>query len=456
MGSIRLKTKIPGPLATDLQRRRSQAIPRGFNQLSSVFVARAEGALLEDVDGNILIDLAGGIGCVNSGHRPTAVIAAIQAQAELFLHTCAHVTLYDSYIELAEILNRITPGAFPKKTFFVNSGAEAVENAVKIVRASTKRPAIVCFQDAFHGRTAMGMALTSNPHPYKAGFEPLPGHIYRIPYAYCHRCSYGKSYPQCQLYCASDAILDAFRRVVPAEEVGAVIVEPVQGEGGFIVPPAGFLPALRAICDKYGIVLIADEVQTGFGRTGRMFACEHFGVEPDIIVTAKSLGGGLPLGGITGRTELMDACDIGALGTTFGGNPLSCVAALASLRAIETQNLCQRAETLGLEFERRALLWQKRWRMVGDVRRLGAMCALELVRQGPEPAPADVETKTILDFCHRHGVVVISAGPFGNVIRLLMPLVITNDQLHEALDVLEAGIASVTETEEVIKEAIRR
>lgn len=449
MGSIRLKTKIPGPVSSELQRRRSQAIPRGFNQLSSLFVARAEGALLEDVDGNVLIDLSGGIGCLNSGHRPPSVIAAIRAQTELFLHTCAHVTLYDCYIELAEILNRMTPGTFAKKTFFVNSGAEAVENAVKIVRASTKRPAIICFQDAFHGRTAMGMALTSKPHPYKAGFEPLPGHVYRIPYAYCYRCSYGKSYPQCQLYCGSEAILDTFQRVVPVEEVGAVIVEPVQGEGGFIVPPPGFLPALKAVCEKYGIVLIADEVQTGFGRTGRMFACEHFGIEPDIVITAKSLSGGLPLGAITGRAELMDVPDIGALGTTFGGNPLSCVAALASLKVIEAENLCGRAEALGRQFERRALSWQKRWPIVGDVRRLGAMCALELVRPTPERTPADVETKEILNFCHTHGVVVISAGSFGNVIRLLMPLVITDSQLNEALDVLEEGIATVTAAEEI-------
>jgi len=443
MGSIRLKTEVPGPLSAQLQRRRTRALPRGLNQLSTIFVARAEGALLEDVDGNVLIDLSGGIGCLNSGHRPAAVIAAIQAQAGLFLHTCAHVTLYDSYIELAEILNKITPGAFPKKTFFVNSGAEAIENAVKIVRAATKRPAIISFQDAFHGRTAMGMALTSKPHPYKAGFEPLPGHIYRIPYAYCYRCSYGKSYPQCEFHCASTAIEDLFQRVVPAEEVGAVIVEPVQGEGGFVVPPKGFLRELKKGCDKYGILLVADEVQTGFGRTGRMFACEHFGIEPDILVTAKSLGGGLPLGAITGRADLMDAAASGALGTTFGGNPLACVAALSSLKVIERENLCRRAETLGLQFERRALQWQKRWPVIGDVRRLGAMCALELVRPTQERTPADIETEKILDFCHSHGVVVISAGAFRNVIRLLMPLVITDDQLEGAMDVLEAGIASI-------------
>lgn len=446
MGSIRLQTKIPGPHSRELQGRKQQALPRGLNQHTPVFVARAEGALLEDVDGNVLIDLSGGIGCLNSGHRPPAVVSAVHAQTDLFLHTCSHVTLYDCYVELAETLNRITPGTFPKKTFFVNSGAEAVENAVKVVRASTKRPAIVCFQDAFHGRTAMGMALTGKTHPYKAGFEPLPGPVYRIPYGYCYRCSYGKSHPQCKLYCASSAVEDCFQRMVSAEEVGAVIVEPVQGEGGFIVPPANFFRELEATCKKYGILLVVDEVQTGFARTGRMFACEHFGIEPDILITAKSLGAGLPLGAITGRAELMDAPAIGALGTTFGGNPLSCVAALASLKIIDTEDLCRRAEILGAQFEHRALCWQKQWPIVGDVRRLGAMCALELVRSTQERTPAELETKKILDFCHTHGVIIISAGSFGNVIRLLMPLVITDAQLNEALDVLEAGIASVTTT----------
>jgi 4-aminobutyrate aminotransferase/(S)-3-amino-2-methylpropionate transaminase len=408
---------------------------------------------LEDVDGNTLIDLSGGIGCLNSGHRPPAVVSAIHAQTDRFLHTCSHVALYDCYIELAETLNRITPGGFSKKTFFVNSGAEAVENAIKIARSANRRPAIICFQDAFHGRTALGMALTSKPHPYKTGFGPLPGQVYRLPFGYCYRCSYGKLHPQCDVFCASSAVKDFFERVVPAEDVAAVVVEPVQGEGGFIVPPPSFFRTLQATCKAYDILLVVDEVQTGFARTGRMFACEHFGIEPDILITAKSLGAGLPIGAITGRAELMDAPGTGALGTTFGGNPLACVAALASIKTIESEDLCGRAEALGAEFEDRARHWQERWPLIGDIRRLGAMCALELVRPSPKRAPADRETKYVIDFCHKKGVIILSAGSYGNVVRLLMPLVITDAQLTEALDILEAGIASVTAEERIDKES---
>jgi len=443
MGFIRLHTPIPGPRSRDLQRKREGAIPRGLQQAAPIYVASADGALIEDVDGNTFIDLAGGIGCLNTGHRPVAVTSAVQRQADRFMHVCAQVTLYESYLELAETMNRLTPGRFEKRTFFVNSGAEAVENAVKIARAYTKRSAILCFQDAFHGRTAMGMALTSKTHPYKAGFEPLPGEIYRIPYAYCYRCSYGKTYPQCGLHCATTAVEDFFRRLVAAEDVAAVIFEPILGEGGFVVPPPGFLAKLAATCAAQGIVVIADEVQSGMARTGTMFACERFGVEPDILITAKSLGGGLPLGAITGKAKIMDAANPGALGTTFGGNPISCAAALAALKVIDDQNLTARAEALGARFEHRARQWQERFPLVGDVRGLGAMCAIELVRDGDGRVPADLETKRIVAFCHEHGVLLISAGSFGNVIRLLMPLVITDPQLDEALDVLESAIESV-------------
>jgi len=444
MSSIRLRTAVPGPRSRELQRKRENVVPRGLHQAAPIFVARAEGALVEDVDGNTFIDLAGGIGCLNTGHRPMAITSAIQRQTDRFMHVCAQVTLHESYIELAETMNRLTPGSFPKRTFFVNSGAEAVENAVKIARAYTKRSAILCFQDAFHGRTAMGMALTSKTHPYKAGFEPLPGEVYRIPYAYCYRCSYGKTYPQCEVYCASDAVEDFFRRLVAPEDVAAVIFEPVQGEGGFVIPPRDFLVKLAATCAKYGIVVIADEVQSGLARAGALFACEHFGIEPDILVAAKSLGGGLPLGAVTGRAEIMDAPGPGALGTTFGGNPISCAAALAAIKIVEEQNLCARANALGAAFEERARQLQKRWSLIGDIRCLGAMCAIELVRTKDTRVPADVETKTIVAYCHEHGVIVIPAGSFGNVIRLLMPLVITDEQLDEALGVLESAIENVS------------
>jgi 4-aminobutyrate aminotransferase/(S)-3-amino-2-methylpropionate transaminase len=324
----------------------------------------------------------------------------------------------------------------------MNTGAEAVENAVKVARAYTKRPAIVCFEDAFHGRTMMGMALTSKTHPYKAGFEPFPGEVYRIPYAYCYRCSYGKTYPSCKIHCGSRAFEDYFRRFVAAETVAAIIVEPVLGEGGFVVPPPEFFAELRATCDKHGIVLIADEVQTGFARTGTMFACERFGLEPDVLITAKSLGGGLPLAAITGRAEIMDAAGPGGLGGTFSGNPVSCAAGLAVIDAIEKQDLCGRANELGDHFKARAKKWQQRWPLIGDVRGLGAMCAFELA--DPETRrPAQEETKQITNYCYENGVVVLSAGSFSNVIRVLMPLTISDALFDEALDVLEAGLSTV-------------
>ena len=398
--------------------------------------------MLEDVDGNTFIDLTGGIGCLNVGHRDPDVISTIHQQVDRFLHTCAQVTPYEDYVALAEKLNAITPGTFPKKTLLVNTGAEAVENAVKIARAHTKRPAIVCFEDAFHGRTLLGLALTSKTHPYKAGFEPFPSEIYRIPYAYCYRCSYSKTYPGCGVHCANAAFDAFFKRYVAVETVAAIIVEPVLGEGGFVVPPPEFFSELRRLCDQHGIILIADEVQTGFARTGAMFACERFGLQPDLILTAKSLGGGLPLAAVTGRAEIMDAAGPGGLGGTFAGNPVSCAAGLAVIESIEKHGLCRRAEELGQKFLSRARAWQRRWPLIGDVRGLGAMCAIEFA--DPETRkPAPDEVARITQHCYEHGVIVISAGSFSNVIRILMPLVISDAQFAEALDVLEAGIAQV-------------
>ena len=440
MPAIHLCTAIPGPRSEELHRRRDQAVPRGLSQATPVYVAKSEGALIEDVDGNTFIDLAGGIGCLNVGHRHSAVTSAIHKQIDRFLHTCAQVTPYEDYIALAETMNRITPGDFAKKTFFVNSGAEAVENAVKIARAHTKRPAVICFEDAFHGRTLLGLALTSKTHPYKAGFEPFPSDMYRIPYAYCYRCSYGKTYPECRAHCGSQAFDEFFRRHAAQEQVAAIIVEPVLGEGGFVVPPPEFFAGLRAACDQHGIVLIADEVQTGFARTGAMFACERFGMVPDILITAKSLGGGLPLAAVTGKAEIMDAASPGGLGGTFAGNPVSCAAALAVIDAIEKDNLCERAERLGNHFKRRAGEWQKCWPLIGNVRGLGGMCAIELVEPGTRK-PAAEETNKITRYCYEHGVISLSSGTFGNVIRILMPLVITDAQFNEALDVLESAIA---------------
>jgi len=444
MPTIQLRTAVPGLKSKALVERRIRAVARGLSHGTPVYVAKAEGAMLEDVDGNRYIDLAGGIGCLNVGHRRDVVINAIRRQLDRFLHTCIQVTPYESYVRLAERLNELTPGKFPKKTLFVNSGAEAVENAVKIARAYTGRPAIIAFEDAFHGRTMMTLALTSKTHPYKAGFAPFPSDVYRVPFAYCYRCSYSLKYPSCDIFCARH-LEDTFKRVVASEEVAAVIAEPVLGEGGFVVPPPEYFRVLLEVCRKHKILFIADEVQTGFGRTGALFACERYGIEPDILVTAKSLGGGLPLAAITGRAEVMDAPGPGGLGGTFAGNPLSCEAALAVLDLFENEDLSSRANELGDDFQRRAREWQKRWPMIGDVRGLGGMQAIELVQSEDKREPATEETKQIVQYCYEHGVIILSSGSYSNVIRLLMPLVITNEQMSEALDVLESALQTTYE-----------
>jgi 4-aminobutyrate aminotransferase/(S)-3-amino-2-methylpropionate transaminase len=444
MGTIQLQTSVPGPKSKALAQRRESAVPRGLGHTIPVYVAKAEGATLEDVDGNRYIDFAGGIGCLNVGHRAPGVVSAIRAQLDRFLHTGVQVTAYESYVRLAERLNAATPGRFPKKTLLMNTGAEAIENAVKIARAHTGRPGIIAFEDAFHGRTMMTLALTSKTHPYKAGFAPFPSEVYRIPYAYCYRCSYSLTYPSCDVYCARH-LEDTFKRVVASEDVAAVIAEPVLGEGGFIAPPPEFFPTLIDICHRHGVLFIADEVQSGFGRSGALFACERYRIEPDILVTAKSLGGGLPLAAITGRAEIMDAPGPGGLGGTFAGNPLACEAGLAVLDAFEQQDLVSQANLIGDYFQRRAREWQQRLPIIGDVRGLGAMQAIELVQSKETRQPAAEETKQITQYCYEHGLITITAGSYGNVIRLLVPLVITREQMDEGLDVLEAALQMVCE-----------
>jgi 4-aminobutyrate aminotransferase/(S)-3-amino-2-methylpropionate transaminase len=444
MSAIQLRTSIPGPRSQALMKRRNAAVVQGAFHATPIFIDKAEGAVVEDVDGNRMIDFAGGIGCLNTGHRAPAVIEAVRRQLDRFLHTSFNVLPYESYVAVCEKLNAIVPGKGPKKTLLVNTGAEATENAVKIARAYTRRPAIIAFEDAFHGRTYMAMAMTSKTHPYKAGFEPFPAEVYRIPYAYCYRCSYSMTYPSCAVFCARH-LEDTFKRVVAAESVAAVIVEPILGEGGFVTPPPEFYPALGEICRKHGILLIADEVQTGFARTGAMFASERLGLDPDLVVMAKSLTGGLPMAAVTGRADIMDVPGSGQLGGTFAGNPAACEAALAVLDMIEKDNLCARANDLGDRFRKRAAKWRSQWELVGDVRGLGAMQALELVRSKATRQPADAETRQVSQFCYEHGLVTITAGSYSNVIRLLMPLVITDAQMDEGLDVLEAALAHVAE-----------
>jgi len=443
MKTIQLKTEVPGPKSRALMERRQQSVSIAPFHSTPVFLARAEGATVEDVDGNILLDFAGGIGSLNTGHRAPEVTDAVKAQADRFLHTSFNVLAYESYVQVCERLNALTPGQFPKKTMLVTTGAEAVENAVKVARAYTKRKGIICFEDAFHGRTYMAMTLTSKTHPYKAGFDPFAPEVYRIPYAYCYRCSYGKQYPECAAYCA-EHLEDTFKRVVAAEDVAAVIAEPILGEGGFIAPPAEFFRTLLSICRKHGILFIADEVQTGFGRTGKMFACEHYGIEPDVITTAKSLGGGMPIAAITGRSEVMDAPGVGGLGGTFAGNPLSCEAALAVMDLLERKPMLGNAEHIGEVFQQRARAWQSRFTLVGDVRGLGAMQAIELVKDRRTKEPAKEEATAVMEFCYQNGLITIGAGSYGNVLRLLMPLTLSGDELNEGLDVMEAGLAHVT------------
>ncbi len=449
MGTIQLRTAIPGPKSKALMDRRNAAVARGPFHSTPVFVAKAEGAVLEDVDGNRFIDFAGGIGCLNIGHRDSRVLNALRGQMEQFLHVCFSVTPYESYIAVAEKLNALAPGKFPKKSVLVNSGAEAVENAVKIARAYTKRPAVVCFEDAFHGRTFMAMTLTSKPHPYKAGFEPLATDVYRIPFAYSYRSAAGTTAAE-----FAHHLEDAFKRQVAAEKVAAVIAEPVLGEGGFVVPPREYFAALHGICKKHGILFIADEVQSGIARTGKWFASEHFGIEPDLLISAKSLGGGMPLAAVTGRAEVMDAPGVGGLGGTFGGNPLSCVAALAALETIEKDGLLSRSTIIGRRFEDRARAWQKKWELVGEVRGLGGMCAIELVRDTRTKEPADTETKQLSKYCYEHGLINITAGTYGNVMRILVPLVITDAQFDEGLDVMEAGLATVAEKNQLAQATV--
>jgi 4-aminobutyrate aminotransferase/(S)-3-amino-2-methylpropionate transaminase len=445
MKTIQIRTEIPGPKSRALMARREAAIPRGPYHATPLFAAKAEGAVIEDVDGNRFIDFAGGIGCLNMGHRAPRVVAAIREQLDKYLHLCFSVTPYESYIAVAEKLNSLAPGQFPKKTFIINTGAEAVENAIKIARAYTKRPAVICFEDAFHGRTLLTMSLTSKTHPYKAGFAPFASDIYRIPFAYAYRGQNGATAES-----FAHHLEDAFKRIVAPESVAAVIAEPVLGEGGFVVPPRDYFRILHDICRKHGILFIADEVQSGIGRTGKWFASEHFGIEPDLITTAKSLGGGLPIAAVTGRAEIMDAPGVGGLGSTFAGNPLSCVAALAAIETIEKEGLLARSTAIGKRFEERARGWQKKWALVGDVRGLGAMCAIELVRNADTREPADTETKEVAHFCYEHGLITITAGTYNNIMRILVPLAVSDEQFDEGLDVLEAALASVAEHKQAV------
>ncbi|MCY9663061.1 4-aminobutyrate--2-oxoglutarate transaminase [Paenibacillus chondroitinus] len=435
---IDMKTSLPGPEAQKLLERRMASIPRGPFNTVPTFAAKGEGALLTDVDGNTFIDLAGAIGSLNVGHCPPQVVEALKAQLDNYLHPCFHVMMYEPYVALAEKLNELTPGDHAKKTFFLNSGAEAVENAVKIARKFTGRKAIISFERGFHGRTYMAMSLTSKVKPYKNGFGPFAPDTYKMPYPYYYRAPSGMSADELDAYILQK-FDDFFLSEVPGEDVAAVILEPVQGEGGFVIPSTRFIQGVKAICEKYGILLIADEVQTGFGRTGKMFAMEHHGVIPDLMTMSKSIGAGLPISAVTGRAEIMDAPGIGEIGGTYGGSPLGCAAALQVIEMLEAERLLERAATIGAAVMERFGRLQQELSFIGDVRTLGAMSAIEIVQNPVSRAPDKELTARILQEAHQHGVIIMSAGIYGNVIRILSPLVITDEQLAESLDVLEAA-----------------
>lgn len=435
MSSRRVAAGVPGPLSRELSERRDSAVPRAVFNTIPIFVADGHGAGVTDVDGNRYIDFAGGLGVLNVGRGNRRVLEAVHAQMDAFLHECFHVSMYEGYVELAEALNRITPGDHAKKTMLANSGAEAVENAIKIARYATGRDAVVGFTNAFHGRTLMGMSLTAKEMPYKHGFGPFAPEVHRVPFPYCYRCPFGLEHPSCGIACAEYAA-DAIDSQIGADTVACVVVEPVQGEGGFVVAPDDFMPALRAICSDRDILLVDDEVQTGMGRTGRMFAAEHYGLVPDIVTTAKSLGAGFPISGVTGPADVMEAPHVGGLGGTYGGNPVACAAALAVIAELTETDLLERAEKQGLAIRARLDPLEDALGMVGEVRGLGPMIGIELVVDEQTREPNKLAAAAVLKRCHSNGLLILKAGTYDNVVRLLAPLVISDDDLDEGLDVL--------------------
>jgi 4-aminobutyrate aminotransferase/(S)-3-amino-2-methylpropionate transaminase len=438
-GVIRLQTEIPGPNSRALLARRARAVPRGVPAVTPIAVVHAEGSVLTDADGNRLIDFGGGIGVVNTGHRHPGVVEAVRAQLDRFAHVCFPVSTYEPYVELAERLNRLTPGTHEKRTFFVNSGAEAVENAVKVARFFTGRQAVLCFEHGFHGRTNLAMALTSKVMPYKKGFGPFAPEVYRIPFPYCYRCAEGPSGGRC---CLADKgrLEQILAGTVDPWSVAAVIMELELGEGGFVPAPVEYVQMLAAFAKEHGILFIADEIQTGFGRTGKLFASEHYGLVPDLITTAKSLAGGLPLAAVTGRADVMEAPHVGGLGGTYGGNPLACAAALAVLDAMEAERIPARAQRTGDRVKARFRQWAEQFTCIGDVRGLGAMVGMEIVSDRGTRAPDKALTARILAAALERGLVLLSSGTFGNTIRVLAPLTADDAVIDEGLDVMGAAL----------------
>jgi 4-aminobutyrate aminotransferase / (S)-3-amino-2-methylpropionate transaminase / 5-aminovalerate transaminase len=433
----KLVTEIPGPRSIELHARKTAAVSGGLGTALPVYVERAGGGILVDADGNHLIDLGSGIAVTTVGNAAPRVVDSVSAQVADFTHTCFMITPYEEYVQVCEALNELTPGDFDKRSALFNSGAEAVENAVKIARTYSGRQAVVVFDHAYHGRTNLTMAMTAKSMPYKQGFGPFAGEVYRVPMAYPYRWPTGPD------RCAEEAF-ETFATVVHSQvgeqNVAAVVIEPIQGEGGFVVPPPGWLSMVAEWCAAHDILLVADEIQTGFCRTGDWFACEHEGVTPDLITTAKGIAGGLPLAGVTGRADVMDSVHAGGLGGTYGGNPVACAAALGAIETMRADDLCGRARQIEALFLPRLQALAGKYESIGDVRGRGAMLAIELVKAGKEPDPA--LTAAVNGHCHKHGVVTLTAGTFGNVLRFLPPLASTDELLTEGLDVVEQAFAA--------------
>jgi 4-aminobutyrate aminotransferase/(S)-3-amino-2-methylpropionate transaminase len=430
--TIELRTTIPGPRSREILERKERVVADPLSIFLPVVIERGEGATLTDVDGNTFIDFTGGVGCLNVGHANPRVVEAVQEQAARFFHTDFTIVPYETYVTLAERLIALSPFRGPAKAAFFNAGTEAIENAVKFARAYTKRPAVIAFEGGFHGRTLLAVSLTSKTHPYKAGLGPFSPEVYRVPFAQEYRGPTTED--------ALAALERALVTSVAAETVAAVVIEPVQGEGGFVVAPREFLQGVRRICDENGIVLIVDEVQTGFGRTGRMFAIEHYGVEPDLMVVAKSIAAGLPLSGVIGKAEIMDAPGDSAIGGTYVGNPVAQAAALAVLDVFEEDALVDRAAAHGETIRSRMVAWQSRWDAIGDVRGPGAMLAIELVRGRESKEPAADLASSVVEAAAERGLLLLKSGIYSNCIRVLLPLVITEAELDEALAVWEAAL----------------
>jgi 4-aminobutyrate aminotransferase / (S)-3-amino-2-methylpropionate transaminase / 5-aminovalerate transaminase len=436
------KRDLPGDKSAELLKLRNEYVPRGVSYATPIFIASGKESVIEDVDGNQYLDFASGISTLNLGYCNDEIGQAIKEQMNNYLHSCFQVVMYEPYVKLAQKLAEVTPGNFPKQTMLVNSGAEAVENAVKIARLSTGRRGVIAFEHAFHGRTSMAMGLTSQVKNYKLGFGPFDPAILRYPYAYTYRASFKTTEAEYGKWCIKQ-IENGFKTQMPAEEIAAVIVEPFLGEGGYVIPPQEFLQGLRQLCDKYGILFIADEIQSGMGRTGKLWAVEHFDIVPDILLAAKTLGGGLVLSAVVGKKEIMESVEIGGIGGTFGGNPLSCVAALKTFEIIERDKLLERATKIGKYARNRLIAISDKYSLIGDVRGLGCAIGIEFVKDRETKEPAEKEVTRIKQKCLERGLITLPAGALHNVLRLMFPIIIKEQELDTGLDILEVAIKEV-------------